>query len=268
MHLRKLVYDTLDPRHNQGWLSRTANLTIYALIFLSVTVIVLESVAAIAQRWTPVFRAVEALVVVIFSIEYLLRLWSCVEAPKYAAPFWGRLKYLLSPLAIIDLLAVLPFYLPFVTADLLFLRAVRCLNVFRVAKLTRYSAAFHVLGRVIYAKRAELANCVTILLILTVLTAIGMFYAEHKAQPGVFPDIPSALFWAIAALTNVSHADPVTPLGKGLASVICILGLAMFALPTGVLSAGFMEEFQERQRKPGRCPHCGKELGGETGPEK
>ena len=260
MSFRKRVYDILDPGHHQGILSRTANYTIYSLIFLSVVLIVLDSVPSIRQRCSIVFGYFEVLTVLVFSVEYLLRLWSCVESPKYASPLKGRLKYLLSPLALVDLLAVLPFYLPFFTADMLFLRSVRLFRLFRLAKLGRYSTAFRVLGQVVYAKRAELLVSMSIVFFLTVLSAIGMYYAEHEAQPQVFPDVPSSMLWAIATLTNVNHPDPTTPLGKCMASAICILGLAMLALPTGVLGAGFVEEFQSRHRQTMRCPHCGKDI--------
>jgi voltage-gated potassium channel len=260
MTYRKRIHDILDPNHHQGRLSKAANYLIYSLIFLSVLVIVLDSVPSIYRRCSGLFWYFELLVVIVFSVEYLLRLWCCVESPKYASPLTGRLKYLLSPLALVDLMAVLPFYLPFVTADMLFLRAIRFFRLFRVAKLGRYSTAFRVLAHVVYTKRAELIVSLSMVFFLTVLSAIGMFYAEHEAQPQVFPDALSSMFWAIATLTNVSHPYPITPLGKCLASAICILGLAMLALPTGVLGAGFVEEFQRRHRQPTRCPHCGKDI--------
>jgi len=260
MTLRKRVYDILDPDHHQGVLSQVANYLIYSLIFLSVAAIVLESVSSICQYCTPGFWALEVFTVSVFSVEYLLRLWSCVESPKYASPFWGRLKYMRSLLAIIDLLSILPFYLPFLTADMLFLRSVRFFRLFRVVKLGRYSTAFRVLGQVVYAKRSELVISGFVIFFLTVLSSIGMYYAEHEAQPQVFPNVPASMFWAIATLTNMGHPDPITVLGKCMAAVIFILGLAMLALPTGVLGAGFVEEFQSRNRISIRCPHCGKDI--------
>ena len=260
MSIRKQVYDMLDPSHHQGFLSKTANYLIYSLIFLTVVVIVLESVPSICQRCSTGFWYFEVLTVAVFSAEYLLRLWCCVESPEFASPIWGRVRYMLTPLAIIYLMAVLPFYLPFVTADMLFLRSARFFRMFRVVKLGRYSSAFRLLGQVVHAKRAELIASMTIVFILTILSAIAMFYAEHEAQPQIFSDIPSSMFWAIETLTNVGHTDPVTPLGKCMASLVFILGLAMLALPTGVLGAGFVEEFHSRQKQPMRCPHCDKEI--------
>jgi len=266
MSIRRRIYDILDPGHHQGFLSKLANCVIYSLIFLTLVVIVLESVPSICQRCSAGFRYLEVLTVAVFSIEYLLRLWCCVETPKYGSPIWGRLRYVVSPLSLIDLLAVVPFYLPFATANMLFLRSARFFRLFRIAKLGRYSTAFRVLGQVVYAKRAELLVSLSIVFILTVLSAIGMYYAEHEAQPAVFPDVPTSMLWAVATLTNVSHPDPITALGKCMASAICVLGLAMLALPTGVLGAGFVEEFQNRNRHATRCPHCGKEIAAHAGP--
>lgn len=260
MSLRKRLYDILDPGHHEGFLSRAANWLIYSLIFLNVVAIVVESLPAVAAQCSTMFWRFEALTVAVFSLEYVLRLWTCVESPRFASPVRGRLKYALSPLAVVDLLAILPFYVPYVSADMLFLRAVRFFRLFRVVKLGRYSAALRLVGQVVYAKRAELLTAVFVLLMLTVLSAIAMYYVEKDAQPQVFSDIPSSMFWAVATLTNVGHADPVTPLGKCLASVIFILGLGMFALPTGILGSGFVEEFQSRQRPSLRCPHCGREI--------
>ena len=144
--------------------------------------------------------------------------------------------------------------------DWIFLRSIRFFRLFRLAKLGRYSAALRLLGQVLHAKRAELAMAVFIILILAVLAATGMYYVETEAQPQVFPDIPNSIFWSIAALTNVGHAEPVTAVGRILASVISILGIGMFALPTGILGAGFVEEFRSRRREATRCPHCGGEI--------
>lgn len=260
MSIRKRIYDILDPCHDQDLISKATNYCIYFLIFMTVVAIVLESVPSIGQNYAFAFRVFELTAMVIFSAEYCLRLWCCVESPRYETSVKGRLRYVLSPLAIIDLLAILPFFLPYITTNMLFVRVFRFIRLFRVAKLGRYSAAFRLLGQVVYAKRAELLISLSVIAVLTVLSAIGMFYAEHEAQPQVFSDIPSSMFWAIATLTNVGHADPVTGLGKCIASIVFLLGLAMLALPTGVLGAGFVEEFHGRKRQPARCPHCGKDM--------
>jgi voltage-gated potassium channel len=265
MRIRKRTYDILDPGHSADPLSRAANYVIYSLIFLNVVFIILESVPWICNGWAPWFFGFEVLTVAVFSIEYVLRIWTCVESPRFSSPVTGRLRYVVSFMALVDLLAILPFYLPFFHSNWLFLRSVRFFRLFRMLKLGRYSTAFRLLGSVLNAKRAELLATVFIIVVLTILSGTAIYYVENEAQPQVFPDVPSSMFWAIATLTNVGHADPVTPLGKCLASVIFILGLGMFALPTGILGAGFVEEFQNRRKKPMRCPHCGKEIVPEAG---
>ncbi len=269
MSFRKRIYDILDPNHHQGLISQAANYLIYSLIFLTVVAIVLESVPSINQCCATGFRLLEWLTVVVFSIEYVLRLWCCVESPKYPHAVGGRIRYLLSPMALIDLLAILPFYLPLIlTSNMLFLRSFRFFRLFRIAKLGRYSTAFQVLGQVVCAKRAELLVSGFAVFILTVLSAIVMFYAEHEAQPQIFPDIPASILWAIATLTNMGHSDPTTALGKCMAAMLDLLGLAMLALPTGVLGAGFVEEFQSRRKPPMQCPHCGQVINGHHGAAK
>lgn len=197
----------------------------------------------------------------IFSVEYVLRLWSCVEKHEYSRPVVGRLRFAATPMALIDLTVILPFYLPFMGVDLRAMRVVRIMRVFRIAKLGRYSESLQILQRVVKAKKEHLADTVFILLVLLVMASSLMYFAEYKVQPEKFSSIPAAMWWAVATLTTVGYGDiyPVTTVGKILASVISVLGIGMFALPTGILGAGFVEE-REQRRSHVRCPHCGKEL--------
>jgi voltage-gated potassium channel len=164
-------------------------------------------------------------------------------------------------MAVVDLAAVLPFYLPFLGLDLMFLRSLRLVRIARLGKLNRYSQAMQLLGKVVWNRRAELASSVLVLLVLLVVVSSLMYYAERDAQPDRFGDIPSAMWWGVATLTTIGYGDtyPVTALGKALATVAAVLGIGMFALPTGILGSAFVEELQAR-RRPARCPHCGKEL--------
>ena len=200
---------------------------------------------------------------IIFSVEYIARVWSCVERPKYNKAVTGRLRFVITPLAVIDLLAILPFYLPFTGIDLRFLRIMRMMRIFRVAKLGRYSQSLQLLHRVMMAKKEELLCTLFILLLLVIVAASMLYYAENSIQPENFSSIPASMWWAVATLTTVGYGDvyPVTGLGKLMASVIAVLGIGMFALPTGVVGAGFVEEMSRRQ-KTIQCPHCGKEIGG------
>lgn len=257
---RKRVHEILDPEHHGDLASRLANYFIYAVIFLNVVAIVMESVPSIRKNYVNEFHCFELVSVAIFSCEYLLRLWSCVEIPRFSSPIVGRLRYMVSALAIVDLLAILPCYLPFIHADLIFLRTIRLFRLFRLAKLGRYSTAIQLLAHVVYSRRSELMVTLFVVLVMAVMTAVGIYYAEGEAQPGIFPDIPTAMLWAVAALTNNSHVDPITPVGKFLASLISLMGVGMVALPTGILGAGFVEQIQSRNKPRKKCPHCGKEI--------
>ena len=163
-------------------------------------------------------------------------------------------------MAVIDLLAILPFYLPLLSLDFRFLRIVRLVRVFRIAKLGRYSKAVQTLGRVFRAKAAQLAIATSFILMLLVIASSLMYYAEHDDQPEQFSSIPASMWWGVTTLTTVGYGDviPVTGLGKVIASIMAILGIGMFALPTGILGAGFVEEMQSATTV---CPHCGNEIG-------
>jgi voltage-gated potassium channel len=251
----------LNSTRSASGINKAFNLFIVALILLNIVAMVLESVQEIhhlAPRW---FHNFEFFSVAVFSVEYLLRIWSCAEEPQYSRPVLGRLRFALTPLA---LSAVLPFYLPFIGVDLRVMRMfrmVRIMRIMRIAKLGRYSESLQMLLRVVKSRREQLLSSMLILLILAVVSATLMFYAEHEAQPKAFSSIPAAMWWAVATLTTIGYGDvyPVTVIGKFMASIIAVLGIGMFALPTGILGSGFVEEL-DRNKKPRQCPHCGKEL--------
>jgi voltage-gated potassium channel len=161
---------------------------------------------------------------------------------------------------LIDLMAILPFYLPFLLpADLIFLRSARLMRLMRVLKLGRYSDAIQVFFRVVRLKKEQLVVAGFGVGILLIFASSLMYYFEHEAQPSVFGSIPHAMWWAIITLTTVGYGDvyPVTDMGRFLAAVIALLGIGMFALPAGILSAGFVEYGEMKKAPRGRCPHCG-----------
>jgi voltage-gated potassium channel len=259
MNLNQHVWAILNGSDSGGRAGRIFELGMLGLIALNVLALVLETVEGI-YGWAPgPFRAFEVFSVAIFTVEYLLRLWSCTAAERYSRPVIGRLRFALTPLAIIDLLAILPFYVPKVDIDL---RVVRIVRLFRVAKIGRYSRALSTFGRVATAKRAELIAILSILVILLILASSLMYYAENEAQPDKFSSIPAAMWWGIATLTTIGYGDiyPITGLGKLLAGFVAVLGIGMFALPTGILGAAFVEEIQGAKRKRMFCPQCAAEM--------
>jgi voltage-gated potassium channel len=202
-----------------------------------------------AARFGTAIWCFELLSVAVFSLEYGLRLWSCVELPFLAGlPSWrARLKYALRPLQIVDLLAILPavasIFLPFDFAALWVLR------LFRFLKIARYSSALHSLGRVLAVERGALFGTLVIVLALILMSSTGMYYLERDAQPDKFGTIPDAMWWAVVTLGTIGYGDvvPMTPLGKAFAGVVIILGLGTFALPIAILATGFAQEVARRE---------------------
>jgi len=262
MSLRKRIREIVDIAKPGDSLSKAFDIFIVTLIGLNVAALILESVESIRALAPRLFYVFELVSVIIFSVEYVARVWSIVETPAYQKPVSGRLRFMITPLALVDLLAILPFYLPFTGVDLRFLRIMRMMRIFRVAKLGRYSQSLQMLQRVITVKKEQLVCSLFILLLLVIIAASMLYYAENGVQPEAFSSITTSMWWAIATLTTVGYGDiyPITGLGRLMASVIAVLGIGMVALPTGILGAGFVEEMNQRQ-KPIRCPSCGKEIG-------
>ncbi len=262
MILRKRVNEIVNVAKPGDSASRVFDISILALIALNILAMILKSIQPLGDDYATVFYWIECISVVVFTVEYVSRLWSCVEEERYRHRILGRLKMASTALMVIDLLAILPFYLPFLGVDLRFLRTLRLARVFRVAKLGRYSRSLQTLKRVITAKRSELVVVAFVTGILLVLSSSVIYFAENKAQPEAFASIPAAMWWSVVTLTTVGYGDvsPVTPLGKLFASVVAVLGVGMVALPTGIISAGFLEEVSRSKNKATECPHCGKEI--------
>ncbi|MGH9360527.1 MAG: ion transporter [Thermoanaerobaculia bacterium] len=266
--LRSRVHEYLEaPPVSLG--PRVVQLGITALIALNVAAVVVGTVSTEAEgAWAPLeeryaiaFGLLEQVSVAVFSAEYLLRLWSATADPRFARPLLGRVRYALTPMAIVDLLAILPSF--FAASGFLAVRALRLVRVFRIFKLARYSVALKTLRAVLLAKRAELCLTVFLIGILLVLVSTALYYLEHQAQPDKFSSIPATMWWGIVTLTTVGYGDisPLTPLGKLMAGVAAVFGIGIVALPAAILGSAFIQEL-EAGRRPARCPHCGKELGG------
>lgn len=243
--------------------SRLFDLLILSLIFLNAVAVIVGSVPDIQKHWSVWLDRFEVFSVAVFTVEYLARLWSCTAQPEYKHPVLGRLKMATTPMCIIDLLSILPFYLPFFGFDLRSLRVLRLLRIFRLAKAGRYYKSLTMLREVIVEKRAELLLTSTLMVLLLVISSSLLYFCEHAAQPKVFSSIPATMWWSVATLTTIGYGDmyPVTLAGKLITSLIAILGIGMFALPTGILGAGFVEAMEKsRADHSANCPHCGKPI--------
>ncbi len=266
MGLKKRIWEILEverPGDERGRVFDAFDIFILALILLNVVAVIVGTVKSVEARFQSQLRWFEVFSVVVFTVEYLARVWSCASQSEYSRPLIGRLRFMLRPVAIIDLLAVLPFYLTFFTADLRFIRALRLFRLLRVAKLGRYSSSMRLFGLVFRNKKEELFVTAMVMMMMIIMSASFMYFAENEAQPDKFPDIPSTVWWAVMTLTTVGYGDvfPITPLGKCLTMVIAILGIGMFALPVGIFGAGFVEEIQKQKAVKTICPHCGEDIG-------
>ena len=260
--LKLRIHDILVETDDDETIDRIVAICLAALIIANVAAVILETVDEFNARYATFFFWFEAFSVAVFSIEYLLRLWIAPLEDRYASPIIGRLRYAVSAPAVIDLIAIVPFFLPmFIATDARVIRAFRILRIFRLLKMQRYVQSLDKLDDVVRSKKEELLVTTTMIAIMLVFSASLMYLVENEAQPDKFPDIPSSLWWGIATLTTVGYGDvfPITPLGKLLGGVIAFLGIGMFALPTGILASGFAEQIRKKDARL-ECPHCGKSV--------
>lgn len=263
MTLRKKVFHLLEPSVSGLWQARVIEYFLVTLIAFNIAAILLETVPHFYADHALFFHNFEIFSVVIFSIEYLLRLWTIREMLKYSKPIKGRLRYATSRTAIIDLFSILPFYLNFLPIDLRWLRMFRLLRLLRMLKIARYLTALNLIFAVIRDRKEQLMVVIMFIFFLLVIISTVMFYVEGPAQPDVFSSIPATMWWGIATLTTVGYGDmvPITNWGKLLAGIISIIGVGMYALPAGILSAGISDHLRDHKtKKDKRCPHCGKDL--------
>lgn len=266
MLIRKEVYKVLmvtrGVKTGIGWYF---NLLLFSTIILNTISIILHTVKSMRHEFSQLFIDFEYFSVVFFTIEYLLRLWVCVEQERYKHPIKGRIRYLFSAGAIIDLLAILPFFLTHFASDTGLIRLLRLFRIFRLFKLSRYVHALRVIENVIKEKREELLLSLAFMFFVLLISSSIMYYIENPAQPHIFSSIPATLWWGVNTITSVGYGDiyPITPLGKFFGGVIAVGGIALFALPTGILASGFAEHLNKHKKEQHHhryCPHCGKEL--------
>ena len=255
------AFEILAPAESGDAASRWFDIGLLTLIVLNVLAVILATVPEAASSCASFFRIFEVISVAIFTVEYVLRVWSCTESDDFAAPVVGRLRYVRTPLALVDLAAILPFYLPAILPlDLRFLRAVRLFRIFRIFKMGRYSESLRTVCAVLAAKKEQLLMSVFVVFVMLIVASSLMYFVEHEAQPEAFSSIPAAMWWGVSTLTTVGYGDvyPVTGLGKLIGAIVAILGIGLFALPAGILASGFAERMEKPKRR--KCPYCGRDL--------
>lgn len=266
--LKSLIYNLIRDDDENNLASNIFDGVIITLIIINVITIIADTFN-LPPVVADIFHYIEVVSVIIFSIEYVLRVWTSDLIRPDMKPWKARLKYVFSPMALIDFVAIAPFYIPFIVSiDLRILRMLRIVRLFRVFKVNRYTHALSTIGAVLKRKKSQLLSSIIIVLLLMVMAAVLMYNIESEAQPEAFSNAFDALWWAVATLTTVGYGDiyPVTVLGKFLSAVIALLGIGLVAIPTGIISSGFMECIEKTDDKDDEtddfeyCPHCGKRL--------
>lgn len=237
---------------------------IYTLIVINIIVLILESYEEIRAQFGVLIDLFELVSVIIFTIEYIIRLY-VADLDKDSN--YSRFKFAISPLGLIDLFAIMPFYLPmFIAIDLRVIRILRLLRLLRIFKLGRFSKSLKTISQVLKDTRADLTIAMFVAFVLLVLSSTLMYYVEHDAQPDKFASIIHSFWWSVATLTTVGYGDvyPITGIGKLLSAIIAIIGIGFVALPTGIISSAFVEKLQSKKQKKQtsvcECPNCGKEF--------
>lgn len=243
---RERLHHALEGDAGRAGVTAALDTLISSLIIANVFAVVLESFDVLALRYGAFFRWFELVSVIAFTIEYLLRVSVADLRYPESRPLLAAVRYIVSPVAIIDLAAILPFYLPLlIPLDLRALRIVRLAGVMRKLRLNRYTSAITTMRTVIVKRREELGITFFLTGLTIVAAATLMYYVESPHQPEAFSNILTSIWWAVATLTTVGYGDiyPITPLGRVLAGIVAISGIGLVALPTGILGSSFLEEY-------------------------
>jgi len=259
--VRKRIFEIIEKSKGNDTASSIFDYSLIVLICLNVIAVIISSYDNLQNKYNNALLIFEHFSIITFTIEYGLRVWT--SPYKYEKSKIPYLRFIFSFMGIIDLLAIIPFYLPFVSnIDLRYLRILRLFRLLRILKLNRYNNSLDLIARVLKNEKEKLLMILFILIILLLFASSTMYYIENKVQPDKFTDILSTLWWAVATLTTIGYGDiyPITPLGKILGGIIAILGIGFIALPSGIISSGIIQEVAKSKDDKLYCPHCGKKL--------
>ena len=245
--LRKRIWEILEKGNSNDKVSFYTDIFLITLIIFNIIAVLLETVDSIYSKYALEFLIFERFSTAVFLIEYILRIWVCVEEKIKNNKLITRLKYASTWPAIIDLLAVLSGLLPMIfEVDLRILRALRML---RLLKFSRYFKVMNLLLGVLKEEKQSFLAAMFLLTIAMLIASTGIYLFEKDAQPDKFSSIPEAMWWAIATLTTIGYGDvtPVTGMGKFFGAIIAIIGIGVVALPSGILASGFTDQLKRRQ---------------------
>lgn len=268
----KSLYYLVNENDESNRLSKWFNYFLMSLIILSVIEMALETDHEIFDPYSDYFLGFDFFSVMVFSAEYVIRIMTAHLADKEYITHRSRWKsirrYIFSFAGIVDLLSILPFYLNFMSLDLRVLRILRLFRFLRVFKFARYNNSIKLIGEVIRDKRSELGVIMGLIIMIMIIASFIMYYAEHGVQKEAFSNVFGCFWWAIVTMTTIGYGDvfPVTYLGKIVGGVMALLGIGLVAMPTGIISAGFLEKVNEKydkekeEDKKHYCPYCGHKL--------
>ncbi len=251
--VERALYYIVDEKDESNRLSKSFNYFLMVLITLSVGEMALETDDSIFVPYMRYFTMFDIFTVMVFSVEYIIRIMTAHLDPENAGKTrWQSIRsYMFSFAGIVDLVSILPFYLTFTKIDLRVLRMIRLMRFLRVFKITRYNNSMKLVVDVIRDKSSEIGVIMGLIIIIMIISSFIMFYAEHDAQPEQFPNVLGCLWWAVVTMTTIGYGDvyPITLVGKIVGSTMALLGIGLVAMPTGIISAGFLEKVNERKDK-------------------
>ncbi|MDH7594149.1 MAG: ion transporter [Methanomicrobiales archaeon] len=258
---KQRAYHLLEEPANRSIGRKIVVGSLFVLISLNVLVAFLETVHGFYANYEFILHPFTVISVGIFTIEYLLRLWVCSLNPLYHAPVTGRIRYILTPLAIFDLMTILPFFLPILLPfDLRVLRFFRLTRVFTVLKMGRFSQAWRSFSYVLRTRKEELIISAIIIFMILAISSTVMYYFENPVQPEKFGSVFDAMWWGVVTLSTVGYGDiyPISPGGKLVGAIVALSGISLFALPAGIIAAGLIECVHNKKNHEskggGSCP--------------
>ena len=266
--IKSRIFNIIQADTEGDTAGKIFDIFIISLIILNVVTVIADTFS-LPSAFRLTSRYIEIFSVIIFTVEYILRIWTSDMLYPELGPVKARIRYVFSFMALIDLFAILPFYLPMlIPIDLRALRLLRVMRLMRIFKVSRYTSALSTVVTVLKNKSSQLISSTFVVMLLLLVSSIIMYSIENPAQPEVFTNAFSGLWWAVSTFTTIGYGDiiPITALGKILSGIIALLGIGLVAIPTGIISAGFMEhmnsnEDEDDENNPKHyCPYCGKKL--------
>jgi len=244
--LRQNIFALLNPTPHSYEVNKYIDYVVIMAVLISVISIILETVQEVNSVWSAEFKTLDILTVTIFSIEYVLRVYSCCEIQRYSKPIRGRILYIFSASALIDLLAISPFYISLFVNKSIDLRFLRIFRLTRLLKLTRYTGTLNTLLKAVQREKYVLMAAAFMMILMIILTASLGYMFEHDSQPDKFESIPASMYWAVITLASVGYGDitPITPLGRLMTVIVSFVGIGIFAIPAGLMASSFTDQLR------------------------